>query len=97
MLVRFTDILRHRVGQLHSAFANAIRIMITRGRYRCVYPIKVNQQKHVVEEIKRVRQAVWLWAGGGQQAELLAVWRCGRRQDGRSSATGSRMTSSSRR
>jgi len=32
MLVRFTDILRHRVGQLHSAFANAIKIMITRGR-----------------------------------------------------------------
>ena len=51
VLVRFTDILRDRVDALTGAFAEVIREYEFRGRYTAVYPIKVNQQKAVVEAI----------------------------------------------
>src|SRR5688572_1195244 len=51
LLIRFTDILKHRVGKLAGAFDTAIREHDYKGQYRCVYPIKVNQQRHVIEEI----------------------------------------------
>src|SRR5437868_5849563 len=51
ILIRFTDILRHRVGEIQEAFRTAISEHDYRGAYCCVYPIKVNQQRHVVEEI----------------------------------------------
>lgn len=51
VLVRFTDILRDRVDALTGAFAEVIREYEYRGRYTAVYPIKVNQQKSVVEAI----------------------------------------------
>src|SRR5262249_48298310 len=40
ILLRFTDILRHRVGEIHDAFADAIREFEYQGEYCCVYPIK---------------------------------------------------------
>ncbi|MDP3856905.1 MAG: biosynthetic arginine decarboxylase [Stagnimonas sp.] len=51
VLVRFTDILRDRVDALTGAFAEVIREYQYGGRYTAVYPIKVNQQKAVVEAI----------------------------------------------
>src|SRR5439155_1627085 len=51
ILIRFTDILRHRVGEIFDAFKTAIAEYNYLGNYTCVYPIKVNQQRHVVEEI----------------------------------------------
>src|SRR5437588_10468827 len=42
ILLRFTDILRHRVGELHDAFQTAIKEFEYQGAYCCVYPIKVN-------------------------------------------------------
>ncbi len=57
ILLRFTDILRHRVGEIQKAFKTAIQEYEYQGQYTCVYPIKVNQQRHVVEEIKRVSRA----------------------------------------
>src|SRR5437868_2557491 len=50
ILLRFTDILRHRVGEIHDAFEVAMKDSGYAGDYCCVYPIKVNQQRHVVEE-----------------------------------------------
>src|ERR1700740_3152171 len=47
ILLRFTDILRHRVGEIQDAFRTAIAESDYRGNYCCVYPIKVNQQRHV--------------------------------------------------
>src|SRR5258708_4309919 len=73
MLVRFTDILRHRVGRLHDAFANAIRDHDFKGEYRCVYPIKVNQQRHVVEEINEFGKPFNFGLEAGSKPELLAV------------------------
>src|SRR6266436_3900250 len=51
ILLRFSDILRHRVGEIHEAFQSAITESGYQGSYTCVYPIKVNQQRQVVEEI----------------------------------------------
>src|SRR6188474_2657642 len=51
VLLRFPDILRHRLGDIHNAFKSAINQHSYEGRYVCVYPIKVNQQRHVVEEV----------------------------------------------
>jgi len=51
VLVRFTDILHDRVDTLCSAFRNAMEEQEYEGDYTAVYPIKVNQQRSVVEEI----------------------------------------------
>jgi len=73
LLVRFTDILQHRVGQLHDAFTAAMRDNDYRGGYRCVYPIKVNQQRHVVEEILGFGRPYGFGLEAGSKPELLAV------------------------
>jgi len=73
LLLRFTDILRQRVGALHDAFATAIREHDYRGEYRCVYPIKVNQQRHVVEEILDFGKPFGFGLEAGSKPELLAI------------------------
>jgi arginine decarboxylase len=72
-LIRFTDILQHRVQQLHNAFQKSIREHDYKGRYRCVYPIKVNQQRHVVEEIHDFGKEFGFGLEAGSKPELLAV------------------------
>ncbi|KXS39920.1 biosynthetic arginine decarboxylase [Modicisalibacter tunisiensis] len=75
VLVRFTDILHDRVEQLCAAFDTAMREENFHAGYTAVYPIKVNQQRRVVEEIlathERGRDRVGLEAGS--KPELLAV------------------------
>lgn len=72
VLVRFTDILRDRVQLLHKAFAKAREEMAYAGNYTPVYPIKVNQQRAVVEGILDAGRArVGLEAGS--KSELLAI------------------------
>jgi len=51
VLIRFNGILKDRLGAIHQAFALATSRRRYRGRYTCVYPIKVNQQRQVVEKI----------------------------------------------
>src|SRR3954452_19623325 len=73
ILLRFTDILRHRVGELHEAFTTAIKEYDYQGRYLCVYPIKVNQQRQVVEEILDFGKPYNFGIEAGSKPELLAV------------------------
>jgi arginine decarboxylase len=73
ILLRFTDILRHRVGEIADAFRTAIREYDYRGEYVCVYPIKVNQQRHVVEEILDFGKPFHFGLEAGSKPELLAV------------------------
>jgi arginine decarboxylase len=73
ILLRFTDILRHRVGEIHDAFENAIKEYDFQGSYCCVYPIKVNQQRHVVEEILDFGKPYNFGLEAGSKPELLAV------------------------
>ena len=51
LLIRFQDILRHRVEAINLAFAGSIKEYSYQGTYRGVFPIKVNQLREVVEEI----------------------------------------------
>src|SRR3954466_15926187 len=73
ILIRFTDILRHRVGEIHDAFCAAIQESDYKGKYCCVYPIKVNQQRHVVEEILDFGKPFNFGLEAGSKPELLAV------------------------
>ncbi|HYT90527.1 MAG TPA: biosynthetic arginine decarboxylase, partial [Gemmataceae bacterium] len=73
ILLRFTDILRHRVGEIHNAFKAAIEEFDYQGNYCCVYPIKVNQQRHVVEEILDFGKPFHFGLEAGSKPELLAV------------------------
>jgi arginine decarboxylase len=73
VLIRFTDILQHRLGRIHEAFQKAVKDHDYKGRYRCVYPIKVNQQRHVVEEIHSFGKAYGFGLEAGSKPELLAV------------------------
>ncbi len=73
ILLRFTDILRHRVGEIHDAFRRAMEEFEFHGSYCCVYPIKVNQQRHVVEEILDFGKPFHFGLEAGSKPELLAV------------------------
>jgi arginine decarboxylase len=71
MLIRFSDILASRVRGLASAFRFAIGESQYRGRFRGVYPIKVNQQRRVVEEMVRFGAEDGIGLEAGSKPELL--------------------------
>ena len=73
ILVRFADILKHRLGELHTVFANAMQDSGYRGDYCCVYPVKVNQQRQVVEEVLQFGRPYRFGLEAGSKPELLAV------------------------
>ena len=73
VLVRFTDLIRHRLADIHAAFATAIEQHQYQGAYRCIYPIKVNQQRQVVEEVFTFGRPYRLGLEAGSKPELLAV------------------------
>ncbi|GDX95012.1 biosynthetic arginine decarboxylase [Planctomycetia bacterium] len=73
ILLRFADILQHRLGEIHGAFASAMKESGYRGEYCCVYPVKVNQQRQVVEEVLRFGRPYRFGLEAGSKPELLAV------------------------
>ncbi|HSE12903.1 MAG TPA: arginine decarboxylase, partial [Rudaea sp.] len=72
LLVRFADILRHRLGRLQGAFAQAMADWDYAGGYTAVYPVKVNQQKGVAGELAAVGGAGF-GLEAGSKPELMAV------------------------
>jgi arginine decarboxylase len=73
LLIRFSDILKHRLADIHDAFQAAISQHQYNGRYCCVYPIKVNQQRQVVEEVLNFGTPYQFGLEAGSKPELLAV------------------------
>ena len=73
VVVRFSDILAHRLKRMHDAFASAITENDYRNRYAAVFPIKVNQQRLVVEEVYRYGREYGFGLEVGSKPELLAV------------------------
>jgi arginine decarboxylase len=73
VVVRFSDILHHRLTRLHNAFAQAITENDYKNRYCAVFPIKVNQQRLVVEEVYRYGKEFSFGLEAGSKPELLAV------------------------
>jgi arginine decarboxylase len=72
VLVRFTDILQKRIQTLSDAFMRAIKENDYRGIFTCVYPIKVNQQRRVVEAILD-NTKIRVGLETGSKPELLAT------------------------
>jgi arginine decarboxylase len=73
ILLRVSDILELRVRALASTFQKAITECGYRGRYRPVFPIKVNQQRDVVEELVEFGREHSLGLEAGSKPELLVV------------------------
>ncbi len=73
MLIRFSDILASRVQGLYDVFQTAMKEYDYRGRYYGVYPIKVNQQRHVVEEIIQHGASTQVGLEAGSKPELLVA------------------------
>jgi arginine decarboxylase len=73
LLLRFSDILRSRIQTLASQFQNAITEFGYEGKYTTVYPIKVNQQRHVVQEIVEFGTPLGVGLECGSKPELQAV------------------------
>ncbi len=73
LLLRFSDILRMRIQALASQFQAAITENAYDGSYTTVYPIKVNQQRHVIEEIVEFGAAHGVGLECGSKPELQAV------------------------
>ena len=73
VLLRFSDILRSRIEALNARFQTAMQEFEYNGGYTTVYPIKVNQQRHVVEEIVAFGKATGVGLECGSKPELQAV------------------------
>ncbi|HVS54551.1 MAG TPA: biosynthetic arginine decarboxylase [Opitutaceae bacterium] len=71
MVIRFQDLLRHRVLQLNELFAKAIKDEGYKGSYRGVFPIKVNQLREVVDEIVAAGKDYNFGLEAGSKPELM--------------------------
>jgi arginine decarboxylase len=71
VLVRFENLLAQQIIQLNEAFRTAIRNSGYQGQYRGVFPIKVNQQSHVIEEIAQVGAKYGHGLEAGSKPELI--------------------------
>src|SRR5258706_4948961 len=72
LLIRFQDLLRHRVEAVNLAFRNSIKEFNYQGNYRGVFPIKVNQLREVVEEILDAGKPYNFGLEVGSKPELFA-------------------------
>ena len=73
LLLRFSDILRSRIQALAGQFESAIKEFGYDGTYTTVYPVKVNQQRHVVQEIVEFGTPHGAGLECGSKPELMAV------------------------
>jgi len=70
-VIRFQDLLRQRVQELNHLFNQAINEENYEGRYRGVFPIKVNQLREVVEEIIDAGTEFTYGLEAGSKPELM--------------------------
>ena len=73
LLLRFPDLLAAQIRKLNGSFEEAISLNNYQGEYRGVYPIKVNQQQQVIEEITRFGRRYHFGLEAGSKPELLAA------------------------
>lgn len=73
VLLRFRDLLHSRIAELNNSFNRAIKEQSYQGSYRGVYPIKVNQQRQVIEEITDFGKKYHYGLEAGSKPELIAA------------------------
>ncbi|MEN9204627.1 MAG: biosynthetic arginine decarboxylase [Thermostichales cyanobacterium DRC_bins_46] len=71
MLIRFPDIVADRIGRICGSFQRAIERLGYPNVYRGVYPVKVNQQRHLVEEVVKHGRPYGFGLEAGSKPELL--------------------------
>src|SRR5438876_7574277 len=72
LLIRFQDILRHRVQSINEAFRGSIAEFNYQGKYRRLFPIKVNQLRELVEELLDAGKLYNFGMEVGSKPELFA-------------------------
>lgn len=70
LLIRFSDILEHRIERLNACFAKAIARYNYNGVYKGVFPVKCNQQKHLVEDLVKFGRPYQFGLEAGSKPEL---------------------------
>lgn len=73
IMIRFPDIIKSRVELIANCFEKAFADHNYKGKYNGVYPIKVNQQRHLVQELVRFGKNAKLGLECGSKPELLVV------------------------
>jgi arginine decarboxylase len=73
LVIRFQDLLRHRVESVNCAFKKAMEEFSYRNHYRGVFPIKVNQLREVIEEIVEAGEEFHFGLEAGSKPELIAA------------------------
>ena len=76
MILRFPDVLKVRLDSLHAAFKDAITTTGYRNRYQGVYPIKVNQNKDVIQDLVRFGYDESYGLEAVSKPELLVAMGC---------------------
>ncbi|MGB7273952.1 MAG: biosynthetic arginine decarboxylase, partial [Geitlerinemataceae cyanobacterium] len=71
LLIRFSDILADRIERLNACFSKAIARYNYPGIYRGVFPVKCNQQRHLIEELVRFGKPYQFGLEAGSKPELL--------------------------
>jgi arginine decarboxylase len=73
LLIRFSDILEDRIDLLNAAFAKAIARYNYQGSYRGVFPVKCNQQRHLIEDLVEFGKPHQFGLEAGSKAELAVA------------------------
>ncbi|KAF8691898.1 hypothetical protein HU200_040015 [Digitaria exilis] len=76
MILRFPDVLKARLGSLHAAFKDAIAGSGYKNKYQGVYPIKVNQNKDVIQDLVTFGHDESYGLEAGSKPELLVAMGC---------------------
>ncbi len=71
LLIRFSDILEHRIERLNACFAKAIARYNYGGVYKGVFPVKCNQQKHLIEDLVKFGKPYQFGLEAGSKPELM--------------------------
>ena len=71
VLLRVSNFLEHRIKAINEGFRNAIEQVEYKGDYRGVFPIKVNQQAHVVERVSKYGEAFSFRTGSGIEGRAI--------------------------
>lgn len=82
LLIRFNDILAWQVESLSSSFKKCIEEYQYKASYRSVMPIKVNQQRHVVEQLVKHGSMFNIGLEAGSKPELLVAMALLKRDEG---------------
>jgi arginine decarboxylase len=71
LLIRFSDILEHRIERLNACFAKAIARYNYQGVYKGVFPVKCNQQRHLIEDLVKFGKPYQFGLEAGSKPELM--------------------------